>query len=209
MIASPKAGALGDDSDEPRMIVALILNAFLQHGESVTLCRGATGDRRARKVPTLGDLARRATRVEILALFYPRVGFEEATALRERDRMACRSSQTFECRAFGSEQTMADRNERLADGSHVGIGGQSVPPSVDSPYYGILEGEHARIGVALLNGAHRSGERGNRDLFHPMSPYLRDRSLGVRAAIALKRDAHRQIARARLSRCMRSGTIPV
>jgi hypothetical protein len=93
---------------------------------------------------------------------------------------------------------MTHGNERLADSSQVGVSCQSVPPRVHSPYDGILEGDHAGVGVTFLNGAHRTSECGNRDLLNPMPPYLRDRALGVRAAIALKRDAHRQVSRTRL-----------
>jgi len=137
------------------------------------------------------------------------VGLEEATALRERNRMTRRSGQSLERRTFRSEQTMAHQNEGLSNRSHLGIGGEGVPPRVDSPDYGVLDGDYAGVGVALLNGAHRASECRNGDLLHRMSPYLGDRAFSVRAAISLECDAHRQISRRRLTRDMRSRTISV
>ena len=64
MRASPQAGALGDDGDESCMVVALILDAFLEYGQSVASSRRTTRDRRARKVATLGDFAGGTARVE-------------------------------------------------------------------------------------------------------------------------------------------------
>ena len=90
---------------------------------------------------------------------------------------------------------MAHQNERLANRSHLGIRGESLPPCINSPYYGVLDGDHAGVGVALLDGADRTRECGNGDLLHCVPPYLRDRTLGVCSAISLKCDAHRQIWR--------------
>ena len=60
-----------------------------------------------------------------------------------------------------------------------------------------------------MHGAHGAGECRNRYLFDRMPPYLRDRALGVGAPIALKCNAHREIARLGLTRRVRSRTVPV
>jgi len=104
---------------------------------------------------------------------------------------------------------MAHQNERLSNRSHLGIGGEGMPPRINSPHYGVLDGDHAGVGVALLNGPHRARECGNRDLLHWVPPYLGDRAFGVRAPVSLKCNANRQISRGCVTRGMRSRTIPV
>src|SRR4029077_9694952 len=131
--ASPQTGRLGDDGDESRMVVALILDAFLQHCKPVASGRRATRDRRARKISTLRDFARGTTRVERLGWLDPPVGLKKAAALRERDGMARGDTQSIECRAFGSEQAVTHWNERLTDCPQIRIGGESLPAGVHSP----------------------------------------------------------------------------
>ena len=79
------------------------------------------------------------------------------------------------------------------------MGGQCLPPSLDSADDRVLDRDHAGIGVAVLDGAHGSAESRHRDLLDRMSPDLRDRRFGVRAAVALKSDAQRQLARVKMA----------
>jgi hypothetical protein len=77
------------------VIVALILNPFLQHRQSVALSGRTTRDRGAREISTLRDLARGPTRVERLARFDPPVRLEEAIALDESNRMTRGGAQSI------------------------------------------------------------------------------------------------------------------
>ncbi len=209
MRASPKLRALRHDSDESGVIVALILNPFLQHTQPVALSSGETRDRGAREISTLGDLARGPARVERLARLDPPVRLEETIALDESNRMTRGAAQSIERRAFGSEQAVTHGNERLADDSQIRMRGESGPSRLNLPDRGVLDGNHARVGVAFVNGVHGASECWDWYRFDRVPPYLRDRVLGVGAPISLKCNAHRQAPGVRLTRRVRSRTVPV
>jgi hypothetical protein len=109
----------------------------------------------------------------------------------------------------GSKETVVHWNERLPDGSQIGIGGESVPPRFHAPDRGVLDGDHARVCLTLVNGAYGARECRNRNHFHCVTPDLRDRVLGVGAAVALKCNPHRQRAGGRITRRVRCRTVPV
>src|SRR5437868_7607490 len=90
---------------------------------------------------------------------------------------------------------MSDRNASLGDGMQLRIRGQRLPAGVNSTDDRILDRNHARIGIAIVDGAHRTGESRDGNVLDGMSPDLLDGALGVSSTIALKGDAQRQLAR--------------
>jgi hypothetical protein len=99
------------------------------------------------------------------------------------------------------------RNERLIEGSQVRIGGESLPPSFDPPDNGVLDGDYAGLGLAVMNSSHSPREGRNRYVFDRMPPDLRYRALGICPAIALIRYAHLGLGRLRVSIYIRPDTI--
>src|SRR5712671_5812698 len=90
---------------------------------------------------------------------------------------------------------------------------QRLPPRLDPADDRILDRDHARVGLSFLDRAYGAAECRYRNLIDRMAPDLRDRAFGVRAAVALKCDAHRQVAYARASAspsgCVRLGAVGV
>ena len=76
---------------------------------------------------------------------------------------------------------------------------QSLPTSFDSADDRVLDGNHARVGIAVLDEANRGGKSRNRDVLDRMSPDLGDRRLGVSSAVPLERDAQWQVARVEIA----------
>ena len=150
----------------------------------------ATRDRRASDIPALRDFARGAPGVERLARLDPRMSLEEATALHERDWMCRRDVKSFDGRALRSEQAVTHRDERVADGPQIGMRCERVPSRLHSSNRRVFYGNHAGIRVPFVDCANRAGKGCDRHSFHGVSPDLRDRALGVGAAVALKCDAH-------------------
>src|SRR3954454_7103504 len=99
---------------------------------------------------------------------------------------------------------MTNGNERLANPAHVWIRGEGLPSGLDAPDDRVLDWNHARVGLTFLHRAHRTRKSGDRNSLDGMLPDLRDRALGVRAMIALERDAHRLHA-SRLARLLSVG----
>src|SRR5882762_2804239 len=77
------------------------------------------------------------------------------------------------------------------------VRGQRLPSGLHSPNNRILDRDYARISLSFLNRAYRATKCRYRNLLDGMAPDLRDRAFRVRAAVALKCNSHRQVARAR------------
>src|SRR5258706_6654027 len=133
------------------MIVALVLDSFLQHGESVDVGGRATRDRRAREIPALGDFARGAPGVERLARLDPRMSLEEAAALNERDWMRRRNAKSFERRTLRREQAMTHGDERVAYCPQIGVSGERMPSRLPSSNRRVLDRDHAGIAVPFVD----------------------------------------------------------
>src|SRR6266480_7542164 len=122
----------GDDRDEARVIVGTILHSLLQNRQIVPLRRGAARNRGLRRITALRDLARCTGSVERLGRLDPVVSLEEATALRQSDRMTRRAAQSVKRCSLRSEQTVTHRHERLANSAHSRITRERLPSGLDS-----------------------------------------------------------------------------
>src|SRR5689334_7513435 len=99
------------------------------------------------------------------------------------------AAESLECRTARRHQTTSHWYRDFGDVAQPGMGVQRLPPSIDFADTGVLDGNHARVDIAVLDCADGGDEGWIGNHFDRMSPDLFDRRLAVCPALALKSDA--------------------
>ena len=107
--------------------------------------------------------------------------------------MTRRSTQTLQCCSAWCQQTVTHRHQCLGHRLQVGKRSESLPPGLHPADDRVLDRNDAGVGLSIFYSANSASECRNGNLLDRMSPYLRDRALCVRAAVALKCDAHQRV----------------